>query len=192
VLLSCSSYLCCCAGAEPERTTAVGVRGASERAAMKYVLVTGGVVSGLGKGVTASSIGVVLKACGLRVTTIKIGTHSFPLPAHFSALPEPGARSRPERSLLFCRFGCAASAACGGQKEAAFFFRTPRSCLGNRRPLVSNALAWLLLLRGRRNENARMFAEHFVLTDNNREFELGVALFLVPSISSPQALNFDR
>lgn len=41
---------------------------------MKYVLVTGGVVSGLGKGVTASSIGVVLKACGLRVTSIKIGT----------------------------------------------------------------------------------------------------------------------
>ncbi|KAJ4838643.1 hypothetical protein Tsubulata_004236 [Turnera subulata] len=40
--------------------------------AMKYVLVTGGVVSGLGKGVTASSIGVVLKACGLRVTSIKI------------------------------------------------------------------------------------------------------------------------
>ncbi|RZR77936.1 hypothetical protein BHM03_00003145 [Ensete ventricosum] len=34
---------------------------------MKYVLVTGGVVSGIGKGVTASSIGVVLKACGLRV-----------------------------------------------------------------------------------------------------------------------------
>lgn len=40
---------------------------------MKYVLVTGGVVSGLGKGVTASSIGVLLKACGLRVTSIKIG-----------------------------------------------------------------------------------------------------------------------
>ncbi|KAH9768126.1 CTP synthase [Citrus sinensis] len=39
---------------------------------MKYVLVTGGVVSGLGKGVTASSVGVVLKACGLRVTSIKI------------------------------------------------------------------------------------------------------------------------
>jgi CTP synthase len=39
---------------------------------MKYVLVTGGVVSGLGKGVTASSIGVVLKACGLGVTSIKI------------------------------------------------------------------------------------------------------------------------
>ncbi len=40
---------------------------------MKYVLVTGGVVSGLGKGVTASSIGVVLQACGLRVTSVKIG-----------------------------------------------------------------------------------------------------------------------
>ncbi len=40
---------------------------------MKYVLVTGGVVSGLGKGVTASSIGVILKACGHRVTCIKIG-----------------------------------------------------------------------------------------------------------------------
>jgi hypothetical protein len=50
-----------------------------KKTAMKYVLVTGGVVSGLGKGVTASSIGVVLKSCGLRVTTIKIGRHSCPL-----------------------------------------------------------------------------------------------------------------
>lgn len=40
---------------------------------MKYVVVTGGVVSGLGKGVTASSIGLLLKACGLRVTSIKMG-----------------------------------------------------------------------------------------------------------------------
>ena len=40
---------------------------------MKYVLVSGGVVSGLGKGVTASSIGVILKHCGHRVTSIKIG-----------------------------------------------------------------------------------------------------------------------
>lgn len=45
---------------------------------MKYVLVTGGVVSGLGKGVTASSIGLILKACGLRVTAIKIGICCFP------------------------------------------------------------------------------------------------------------------
>ncbi|KAM0911949.1 hypothetical protein ACQ4PT_013132 [Festuca glaucescens] len=42
------------------------------RLATKYVLITGGVVSGLGKGVTASSVGVVLKSCGLRVTCIKI------------------------------------------------------------------------------------------------------------------------
>ncbi|XXG67677.1 hypothetical protein AAC387_Pa06g0963 [Persea americana] len=39
---------------------------------MKYILVTGGVVSGLGKGVTASGIGLLLKACGFRVTSIKI------------------------------------------------------------------------------------------------------------------------
>jgi len=39
---------------------------------MKYIVVTGGVVSGLGKGVTISSIGRILKGCGLRVTSIKI------------------------------------------------------------------------------------------------------------------------
>ena len=42
---------------------------------MKYVLVSGGVVSGLGKGVTASSIGVILKNCGHRVTSVKIGSY---------------------------------------------------------------------------------------------------------------------
>ena len=39
---------------------------------MKYVVVTGGVVSGLGKGITASSIGVLLKGFGCKVTCIKI------------------------------------------------------------------------------------------------------------------------
>jgi len=39
---------------------------------MKYVVVSGGVLSGLGKGVTASSIGVLLKSSGLKVTAIKI------------------------------------------------------------------------------------------------------------------------
>ncbi|MGB0150910.1 MAG: glutamine hydrolyzing CTP synthase [Candidatus Poseidoniaceae archaeon] len=39
---------------------------------MRYIVVSGGVLSGLGKGVTASSIGVLMKACGLRVTSIKI------------------------------------------------------------------------------------------------------------------------
>ena len=40
---------------------------------MRYVFVTGGVVSGLGKGITASSIGLLLKAAGWKVTAIKIG-----------------------------------------------------------------------------------------------------------------------
>ena len=40
--------------------------------AMKYILVTGGVISGVGKGVLASSIGTILKAGGIRVTSIKI------------------------------------------------------------------------------------------------------------------------
>jgi CTP synthase len=39
---------------------------------VKYVLVTGGVMSGLGKGVVASSTGRLLKSFGLRVTAIKI------------------------------------------------------------------------------------------------------------------------
>ena len=39
---------------------------------MKYILVTGGVISGIGKGVIASSIGTILKAGGVRITSIKI------------------------------------------------------------------------------------------------------------------------
>jgi len=39
---------------------------------MKYILVSGGVISGIGKGVIASSIGTILKHCGLHVTSIKI------------------------------------------------------------------------------------------------------------------------
>lgn len=39
---------------------------------MKYILVAGGVISGLGKGVVTSSLGALLKACNLRVTAIKI------------------------------------------------------------------------------------------------------------------------
>lgn len=38
----------------------------------KYVFVTGGVLSGLGKGITSSSIGLLLKSRGLTVTAIKI------------------------------------------------------------------------------------------------------------------------
>lgn len=39
---------------------------------MKYILVTGGVISGIGKGIIASSLGTILKSCGLHVTAIKI------------------------------------------------------------------------------------------------------------------------
>jgi len=39
---------------------------------MKYILVIGGVISGVGKGIVASSIGTILKANGVRVTSIKI------------------------------------------------------------------------------------------------------------------------
>ncbi len=39
---------------------------------MKYIVVTGGVISGLGKGITTSSIGKLLQARGLKVTAIKI------------------------------------------------------------------------------------------------------------------------
>lgn len=37
-----------------------------------YIIVTGGVISGLGKGITASSIGLLLKGYGFKVTAIKI------------------------------------------------------------------------------------------------------------------------
>ncbi len=39
---------------------------------MKYLLVTGGVISGLGKGIFSSSVGTILKLYGQRVTSIKI------------------------------------------------------------------------------------------------------------------------
>ena len=39
---------------------------------VKYILVSGGVISGIGKGVITSSIGTLLKSIGLRVSAIKI------------------------------------------------------------------------------------------------------------------------
>ena len=39
---------------------------------MKFIFVSGGVVSGLGKGVTAASIGLILQSKGLKVTNVKI------------------------------------------------------------------------------------------------------------------------
>lgn len=39
---------------------------------MKYIFVSGGVVSGLGKGITSASIGLILKNMGVAVTNVKI------------------------------------------------------------------------------------------------------------------------
>ncbi len=39
---------------------------------MKYIVVTGGVISGLGKGITTSSLGKILQSRGLKITAIKI------------------------------------------------------------------------------------------------------------------------
>ena len=38
----------------------------------KYIFVLGGVISGLGKGIAAASIGYLLKSSGLRVTILKL------------------------------------------------------------------------------------------------------------------------
>lgn len=39
---------------------------------MKYIIVTGGVISGLGKGIVASSLGLLLKGFNLQLTAVKI------------------------------------------------------------------------------------------------------------------------
>ena len=51
-------------------TAAKGGEGVSSRQ-VKYVFVTGGVVSSLGKGITAASLGRLLKSRGLRVSLQK-------------------------------------------------------------------------------------------------------------------------
>ena len=50
----------------------LSMSGAKGGAATKFIVVTGGVISGIGKGVTASSIGVCMKMLGARVTAVKI------------------------------------------------------------------------------------------------------------------------
>ena len=39
---------------------------------MKFIFITGGVISSLGKGITAASLGRLLKARGFKVNMIKI------------------------------------------------------------------------------------------------------------------------
>ena len=50
---------------------------------VKYVFVTGGVVSGLGKGITAASLGRLLKARGYQVTMQKFDPAALHMPKRF-------------------------------------------------------------------------------------------------------------
>ena len=38
----------------------------------KYIFITGGVCSGLGKGIASASIGAILGSCGYKVFTLKL------------------------------------------------------------------------------------------------------------------------
>lgn len=49
-----------------------GANSEASKKPMKYIVVTGGVISGVGKGIIASSTGVLLKSLGQKVTAIKI------------------------------------------------------------------------------------------------------------------------
>lgn len=71
-------------GSNPSKTLPFQIRGGETpeslsdlvneaiEAERKILVVTGGVLSGIGKGVVASSVGVLLRAMGLRVTALKI------------------------------------------------------------------------------------------------------------------------
>ena len=85
----------------------------------KYVFVTGGVTSSLGKGITAASIGRILKARGLAVSILKLdpyinvdpGTMSPTVPPT-STMTTSGLPSRATRvirsliSLVMCGMTC--------------------------------------------------------------------------------------
>lgn len=53
---------------------------------MKYIFIVGGVVSGLGKGIVSSSIGLLLKASGFKVNHIKIDPYLNIDPDHLTRI----------------------------------------------------------------------------------------------------------
>lgn len=57
--------------ASPQRLPSASSEDSAQKP-IKYILVTGGVISGVGKGIISSSIGVLLKNTGYKVTCIKI------------------------------------------------------------------------------------------------------------------------
>ena len=61
-----------CVGCRRSGPAGVGSNPVKNRTPTKHVFVTGGVASSLGKGLTASSLGALLKARGLRVTMQKL------------------------------------------------------------------------------------------------------------------------
>ena len=65
----------------------------------KYIFVTGGVVSGLGKGITAASLGRLLKARGLKIAAQKLDPYINVDPGTLNPY-EHGARTSMARSML--------------------------------------------------------------------------------------------
>ena len=53
----------------------------------KYIFVTGGVVSGLGKGITAASLGRLLKSRGLKIAAQKLDPYINVDPGHDEPVP---------------------------------------------------------------------------------------------------------
>ncbi len=60
------------------------------------MVITGGVISGIGKGVTASSLGLLLKMMGLRPTAIKVSGGEDRAPLIISFTPTPHNHSQEE------------------------------------------------------------------------------------------------
>lgn len=71
---------------------------------MKYILVTGGVISGVGKGVIASSFGTLLDCCGISVTSLKIDPYINIDAGTFSPY-EHGEWGLLFKELVDCSFG---------------------------------------------------------------------------------------
>lgn len=55
-----------------QKTAETSTQSEQQQAPVKFILVTGGVLSGIGKGVLSSSVGRLLKEMGFSVTSIKI------------------------------------------------------------------------------------------------------------------------
>ena len=70
----------------------------------KFIFVTGGVVSGLGKGITAASLGRLLKCRGLKVASQKLDPYVNVDPGTMSPLHQYCSNRSDERNIHFCRY----------------------------------------------------------------------------------------